>query len=103
MGSAYYAGAVVGMGLNWYLPNKYGRLMTIRLGCVISLLGVSMQTGAPNFAVFCTGRTIGGIASGIIFVVCPAFASEIAPPTLRGRIGGLYSYELLALQFPWLC
>ena len=30
--------------------------------------------------------------------VCPAYASEIAPPTFRGRIGGLYSYDLLLLQ-----
>ncbi|KAJ9603816.1 hypothetical protein H2200_012002 [Cladophialophora chaetospira] len=90
-GAAYYAGAVVGMASNWYLPNKYGRLNTIRIGCVLSLLGVAMQTGAPGFPLFCAGRTIGGMASGIVFVVCPAFASEIAPPAIRGRIGGLYS------------
>lgn len=91
MGSAYYAGAVVGMMFNWYIPNKYGRLLTIRIGCLFSILGVAMQTGAPGFSVFCAGRTIGGMASGIIFVVCPAFASEIAPPVIRGRIGGLYA------------
>lgn len=91
MGSAYYAGAVLGMSTNWYLPNKFGRLVTIRIGCVASLIGVAMQTGAHSFGLFCAGRTIGGFASGLIFVVCPAFASEIAPPTLRGRIGGLYS------------
>ena len=91
MGSAYYAGAVVGMSSNWYLPNKFGRIRTIQLGCLVSMVGASMQTGAPNFAVFCAGRTIGGFASGLIIAVCPAYASEIAPPRLRGRIGGLYA------------
>ncbi len=91
MGSAYYAGAVLGMATNWYLPNKYGRIRTIQIGCLMSLLGASMQTGAQSYGVFVAGRTIGGFASGLIFVVCPAYASEIAPPNLRGRIGGLYS------------
>ncbi|EXJ54852.1 uncharacterized protein A1O5_12918 [Cladophialophora psammophila CBS 110553] len=92
MGSAYYAGAVVGMASNWYLPNKYGRIRTIQIGCLASLLAAAMQTGAHSYGVFVAGRVIGGFASGLIFVVCPAYASEIAPPKMRGRIGGLYSY-----------
>lgn len=91
MGSAYYAGAVCGMATNWYLPNKYGRIRTIQLGCLVSLLGASMQTGAPSFPVFCAGRVIGGFASGLIIACCPAYASEIAPPRWRGRVGGLYA------------
>lgn len=91
MGSAYYAGAVLGMATNWYIPNRFGRIRAIQLGCLCSWLGSSMQTGASSFGVFCAGRTIGGFASGLIFVVCPAYASEIAPPKFRGRIGGLYS------------
>lgn len=91
MGAAYYAGAVIGMGSNWYLPNKYGRLRTIQLGCVMSLVAAAIQTSAQNFAALCAGRAIGGVASGVIFVVCPTYASEISPPKSRGRIGGLYS------------
>ncbi|OQV10459.1 hypothetical protein CLAIMM_14453 [Cladophialophora immunda] len=94
MGSAYYAGAVVGMASNWYLPNKYGRIRTIQIGCVASLLAASMQTGAHSYGVFVAGRVIGGMASGLMFVVCPAMASEIAPPKMRGRIGGLYSVSV---------
>lgn len=94
MGSAYYSGAVVGMASNWYLPNKYGRVRTIQIGCCVSLLGASMQTGASSYALFVAGRVIGGFASGLIFVVCPAYASEISPPMLRGRIGGFYSYAM---------
>jgi MFS family permease len=78
MGSAYYAGAVVGMGSNWYLPNKYGRLRTIQIGCVASLIAAAIQTGAPNFGALCAGRVIGGFASGMIFVVCPTYASGIS-------------------------
>lgn len=55
-----------------------------------------MQTGAPNFPVFCTGRIIGGIACGLMFSVCPTYASEIAPPRLRGRVGGIYAFNVNA-------
>jgi MFS family permease len=88
--SAYYAGQFVGNIMNWWLPDRIGRLRTIQLSCVISLAGIAMQTGAQSFAVFCAGRVVGGIASGMIFSVCPAYASEISPPEIRGRVGGIY-------------
>ncbi|KIW35550.1 uncharacterized protein PV07_02240 [Cladophialophora immunda] len=92
-GSAYYGGHVLGACLNFWLPNKIGRLRTIQIACVISLLGISMQTGAPSFPVFCAGRIIGGIATGIMFCLCPTYAAEISPPHIRGRVGGLYAFN----------
>lgn len=90
-GSAYYGGAVLGMVSNWYLPDRIGRLRSIQIACVIGLIGIAMQTGSPNFAVFCTGRIIGGYASGVMFSLCPTYASEISPPEWRGRVGGLFA------------
>ena len=89
--SAYYGGSFVGCIMNWWLPDKIGRLRTIQLAAAISLVGVAMQVGAPSFGVFCAGRIIGGIACGIMFSVCPTYAAEIAPPALRGRVGGIYA------------
>lgn len=40
------------------------------------------------------GRVVGGIASGIVFGVCPMFMSEISPPEFRGRVGGLYNLNI---------
>lgn len=53
-----------------------------------------MQTGATNFPVFIVGRVIGGIACGIIFSVCPTYASEISSPEIRGRVGALYGFNV---------
>ncbi len=46
---------------------------------------------------FIVGRAIGGIACGIVFSVCPAFASELSPAHVRGRVGALYAYLLMLL------
>lgn len=53
-----------------------------------------MQTGATNFPVFVVGRVIGGIACGIVFSVCPTYASEISSPEIRGRVGALYGFNV---------
>ncbi len=89
--SAYYGGCFVGCIMTWFLPDRIGRLRTIQISCVISILGVAMQVGAHSFPVFCTGRIIGGVACGMIFSVCPVYASEIAPPEFRGRVGAIYA------------
>jgi predicted MFS family arabinose efflux permease len=75
---------------NWWVPNIIGRLRTIQIGCLISIVGATMQTAAPNYSVLLTGRIIGGVASGIIFSICPTYAAEISAPSIRGRVGGLY-------------
>lgn len=53
-----------------------------------------MQCGAPNFPVFCAGRIIGGVASGIVISLCPVYAAEISPPAVRGHVGGLFSFNI---------
>jgi MFS family permease len=95
-GAAYYGGAVLGMISNWYLPDKIGRLRSIQIACCIGIIGIAMQTGSPNFGVFCAGRIIGGYASGVIFSLAPTYASEISPPEYRGRVGGLFSITVNA-------
>ncbi|KIW84305.1 hypothetical protein Z517_03555 [Fonsecaea pedrosoi CBS 271.37] len=94
--SAYFAGAFVGCMINWYLPNKIGRLRTIQGACTVSLLGIALQTGATTFPIFCGGRVVGGIASGIMFSLCPTYASEISPPEIRGFVGGIYAVNVNA-------
>ncbi len=93
--SSYYAACALGTGMNIYLPNKYGRLWTIRIAVLISFIGISLQTAAVNYPMLLVGRIIGGIATGIIFGICPVYASEISPPNVRGRVGALFAYESL--------
>jgi MFS family permease len=91
LGSVYYAGNFAGSLCNVYFPDRFGRLRTIQGACVVSVLGAAMQTGAQNLGVLLAGRFMGGLAAGVIYAVCPLYASEIAPPAVRGRVGGLYA------------
>lgn len=45
------------------------------------------------------GRVIGGVACGIVFSICPTYASEVASPAIRGRVGAFYKFVFPALVF----
>lgn len=92
--SAYYAACAVGTLANFYLGNKIGRLRSIQLAAVVSLIGIVIQTAAQNFAMFVAGRVLGGLACGVMFAICPVYASEISPPAIRGRVGAFYSLNI---------
>ncbi|KIW08633.1 uncharacterized protein PV09_00589 [Verruconis gallopava] len=94
LGSCYYAGSFFGSGMNFWLPDIYGRKRTIYIACVIAIVGAILQTAAQNIEMLFVGRVIGGVASGIVFGVCPMFMSEISPPEFRGRVGGLYNLNI---------
>lgn len=59
-----------------------------------AIVGALLQTAAINIEMLFVGRVIGGIASGLVFGVCPMFMSEISPPEFRGRVGGLYNLNI---------
>lgn len=90
LNSVYYAGNFLGASSNAWLPDKFGRLRIVQLACLVSILGCSMQTGAKNLTVLLVGRAIGGVACGMVWSLCPLYASELTPAHLRGRVGGLY-------------
>jgi MFS family permease len=98
LGSVYYAGNAIGSLLMTYLADKFGRLRTIQIASVISLLGAALQTGATGQGMLMGGRVVGGLACGIVYSVCPLYASEISPPEIRGRVGGLYRYANFVLH-----
>ncbi len=92
--SAYYAACAVGNFVNWYLPDKIGRIRTIQLACAVNVVAVVLQTASQNFAMFVVGRVIGGLVCGVVFSLCPVYASEIAPPHIRGRIAMIYAMNV---------
>ncbi|KAH0585023.1 hypothetical protein H2248_008292 [Termitomyces sp. 'cryptogamus'] len=96
--STFNGGCFFGaLGAGW-LNDRLGRKRTIQIGCVFSIWGGAMQSGASNVATLLVGRIIGGIAIGILSMTVPLYNTEIAPPENRGLLVGL-TQQMLGIGF----
>jgi MFS transporter, SP family, arabinose:H+ symporter len=94
LGSALY-GTVLGSLLGGWPTDKIGRkftLLFIGVLYVISALGCGFANGVSMFIV---ARFIGGIGIGISTVAAPLYISEIAPPAYRGRLAGMFQFNIV--------
>ena len=94
LGSALY-GTVLGALLGGWPTDKFGRkftLLFIGVLYVISALGCGFSNGVGMFIV---ARFLGGIGIGISTVAAPLYISEIAPPAYRGRLAGMFQFNIV--------
>jgi len=94
MGSALY-GTVLGSLLGGWLTDLVGRkktLLLIGLLYVISAVGCAFSSGVYSFIV---ARLFGGLGIGISTVAAPLYISEIAPPAYRGRLAGMFQFNIV--------
>src|SRR5260370_19034450 len=94
MASALY-GTVVGSLLGGWPADKFGRKATLLWIGVLYLVGAVGSALAPNVATFIVARVIGGLGIGISTVVAPMYISEIAPPEHRGRLAGMFQFNIV--------
>ena len=94
MASALY-GTVVGSLLGGWPADRFGRKATLLWIGVLYLVGAVGSALAPNVAVFIAARVIGGLGIGISTVVAPMYISEIAPPKQRGRLAGMFQFNIV--------
>jgi SP family arabinose:H+ symporter-like MFS transporter len=94
MASALY-GTVVGSLLGGWPADRFGRKATLLWIGVLYFLGAVGSALAPNVAVFILARVIGGLGIGISTVVATMYISEIAPPQHRGRLAGMFQFNIV--------
>jgi len=94
MASALY-GTVVGSLIGGWPADRFGRKATLLWIGVLYLLGAAGSGFAPNVWVFIAARVIGGLGIGISTVVAPMYISEIAPPKHRGRLAGMFQFNIV--------
>jgi sugar porter (SP) family MFS transporter len=87
--SIYTLGGLVGALSAGPFSARYGRLLPMRIGAIIALVGGLVTAVAPSIAIMSAGRFISGLAAGSATVVVPLFISEVAPPASRGMFGAL--------------
>lgn len=83
--AVYYAGTLVGCLLGGAFGDRYGRIYTIALGAAWGVVGATLQTSAMNPNWMICARVVNGIGTGILNAIVPAWASEVAEYTSRGK------------------
>jgi sugar porter (SP) family MFS transporter len=94
MASALY-GTVLGSLLGGWPADRFGRratLLWVGVLYVISAVGCGFANG---IAMFTAARFIGGLGIGISTVAAPLYISEISPPAYRGRLAGMFQFNIV--------
>jgi len=94
MASALY-GTVVGSLLGGWPADRFGRKATLLWIGIFYLVGAVGSALAHNVTVFIAARVMGGLGIGISTVVAPMYISEIAPPKHRGRLAGMFQFNIV--------
>ncbi|KAH8745746.1 general substrate transporter [Hyaloscypha finlandica] len=89
--SLLQAGCFFGSLIAAPLGDKLGRRITLMITGVVFCLGSLMQTVSfgSTTAMF-VGRAIGGLGVGAASMLVPLYVAEISPPSIRGRLVGIY-------------
>jgi SP family arabinose:H+ symporter-like MFS transporter len=94
MASALY-GTVVGSLLGGWPADRFGRKATLLWIGVLYFVGAVGSGWATSVGMFIAARAIGGLGIGISTVVAPMYISEIAPPKYRGRLAGMFQFNIV--------
>ncbi len=93
--SAALWGTVLGSLIGSWPTDKLGRkrtLLSIGMLYLVSAIWSALATDVYSFII---ARFIGGLAVGISTVAAPLFISEIAPAKYRGRLAGMFQFNIV--------
>jgi MFS transporter, SP family, sugar:H+ symporter len=79
-------GCFIGAFFAGRLADLIGRRNTMMLAAALFLAGALVQGAAPSQIIFVIARICGGMAVGAASVLSPAYISEVAPASIRGRL-----------------
>lgn len=102
--SSLLLGAFVGCIPASLIADMFSRRVAITVGAVTFLLGGALQTGATNKEFMMAGRFFAGMSIGQLALLVPLYQSEIAHPSIRGRLTTLQQFFLGigALTAAWI-
>ena len=79
-------GCFIGAFFAGRLADLMGRRNTMMVAAVLFLVGALVQGFAQSQPLFVIARLLGGMAVGAASVLSPAYISEVAPASIRGRL-----------------
>lgn len=93
--SAALWGTVIGSMFGGWPAERFGRRQTLLWIGILYFVSAVGSGIAPEFYSFMIARFIGGVGVGISTVAAPMFISEIAPAKYRGRLAGMFQFNIV--------
>jgi len=88
-------GTVLGSLTGGWPTERWGRKRTLIVIGFLYLIGSIWSGLATGVYSLMFARFLGGIGIGVSTVVAPLYISEIAPPKLRGRLTGMFQFNIV--------
>ncbi|CCO28405.1 putative glucose transporter rco-3 [Rhizoctonia solani AG-1 IB] len=85
-----FFGALLAAPMGDILGRKWGLIAA----CLVFCVGVALQTGTLNFAVFVVGRVFAGLGVGMVSCLVPMYQSECSPKWVRGAVVSCYQWAI---------
>ncbi|PCG90188.1 Major facilitator superfamily domain, general substrate transporter [Penicillium occitanis (nom. inval.)] len=86
----FFLGMIVCAPIASEVSNNYGRKRSVWIGYVFIVVGVALQTAAPNDKAFIVARLLIGGSSAFFSNSVPLLINEIAYPTHRGIVSAIF-------------
>ncbi len=93
--SAALWGTVLGAMFGGWPTERFGRRQTLLWIGILYFVSAVGSGLAPEEYFFMAARFIGGLGVGIATVASPLYISEISPPHLRGRLAGMFQFNIV--------
>lgn len=94
--SAALWGTVLGALSGGWPTERFGRRKTLFWVGVLYFVSAVGSGIAPDMWSFMVARFIGGLGVGIATVAAPLYISEIAPAGIRGRLAGMFQFNIVS-------
>jgi MFS transporter, SP family, arabinose:H+ symporter len=88
-------GTVIGSLVGGWPTEKLGRRKTLLSIGILYFVSAVGSAYAPEVYSFMVARFIGGLGVGISTVAAPLYISEIAPPKDRGKLAGMFQFNIV--------
>ncbi|WP_153541983.1 sugar porter family MFS transporter [Actinomadura macrotermitis] len=93
--SAALLGCAVGAWFAGPLADRLGRIRVMQIAALLFFVSAVGSALAFNAVDLTFWRVVGGLAIGAASVIAPAYIAEVAPASMRGRLGSLQQLAIV--------
>ncbi|KPI42518.1 Lactose permease [Cyphellophora attinorum] len=93
LSAMYSIGSIASLPIAPFVSDRFGRKMSIIIGCVIMVIAAAVQTSATAQPQFEGGRFFMGFGNSLAQLSSPLLLAEICHPQHRARVTAIYNYR----------